>query len=333
MIMRRHTTKQLRMVEEEKRLKASLERMRAAGKQIKGYDIASGRLRDVIASMLNMSKTKVAQIESVNNNLIPEFKEELKSDRLTFSAAYELSGMPEDRQKEALGQYKENGELSYKDIKNMKEEKAEGQDGQETAVKSEEIAQAVHNGLSQTTAKEADAAAGGEYQTPHTEGITSLCYSCKKYSDCNVKTGTCTKCDQYINKAESEKTEEQRYSEEQDKIDRETAKKLREQADEKKMENLPSNKQEYGQRVHQIRKSFEHFDDIANGKISFELHRNDRDYKVGDILEMIEFKNSRNTGRMVRVMVTYILEDFIGIEDGYCIMAIALINQTEEGEG
>ena len=81
------------MIEEETRLKASLERMKAAGKKIKGYDLQSGRLREVISSMLHMSKTKVAQIEAVNNNLIPEWKEELKGERLTFSAAYELSGM------------------------------------------------------------------------------------------------------------------------------------------------------------------------------------------------------------------------------------------------
>ena len=41
------------MIEEETRLKASLERMKAAGKKIKGYDLQSGRLRDVISSMLH----------------------------------------------------------------------------------------------------------------------------------------------------------------------------------------------------------------------------------------------------------------------------------------
>ncbi len=84
------------MIEEETRLKASLERMKAAGKKIKGYDLQSGRLREVISSMLHVSKTKIAQIEAINNNLIPEWKEELKNERLTFSAAYELSGMTED---------------------------------------------------------------------------------------------------------------------------------------------------------------------------------------------------------------------------------------------
>ena len=77
------------MIEEEKRLKESLEKMKAAGKQIKGYDLASGRLRDVIASMLHMSKTKVAQIESVNNNLIPEFYQ-MVPDGAYNHGAYEL---------------------------------------------------------------------------------------------------------------------------------------------------------------------------------------------------------------------------------------------------
>lgn len=67
-----------------------------------------------------------------------------------------------------------------------------------------------------------------------------MCYSCQKYKDCNVKTGTCQKCDQYINKAEAEKTDEQRYSEEQDAIDRQTKKKLQERVDAEKMQHLPS---------------------------------------------------------------------------------------------
>ena len=116
-----YRTKSLKdVIEEEQRLKACLERMKTDGKKIKGYDLQSGRLRDVIASMLKMSKTKIAQIESVNNNLIPEFREELNNERLTFSAAYELSGMSPEMQQEALAKYKENGELSYTEIKDMK---------------------------------------------------------------------------------------------------------------------------------------------------------------------------------------------------------------------
>lgn len=79
-----------------------------------------------------------------------------------------------------------------------------------------------------------------------------MCYSCLYYSECNVKTGTCQKCDKYQNKAEAEKTDEQRYSEEQDRIDRETKAKLRQQADNEKMEHLPSDAAKQP-KVHRIR--------------------------------------------------------------------------------
>ena len=306
------------MIEEETRLKASLERMKAAGKKIKGYDLQSGRLRDVISSMLHVSKTKIAQIEAINNNLIPEWKEELKGERLTFSAAYELSGMTADEQREALGKFTETGELTHKDVKDMKAEKAAGQQVSESDTETE-------NGMNPPEVR-----AGDDYETPHPEGITSICYSCTEYETCNVKTGTCTSCDQYKNRTEAYKTDEQRYSEEQDAIDRETKKKLREMEQEEKMQNLPSDTQETGQKVHQIRLAKPYFDDVANGIKTFELRKNDRGYKKGDILEMMEFADGKNTGRTVRVLVTYILEDYTGIEDGYCIMATTLLNENGE---
>lgn len=304
------------MIEEETRLKASLERMKAAGKKIKGYDLQSGRLRDVISSMLHMSKTKIAQIEAVNNNLIPEWREELKKERLTFSAAYELSGMTEDEQREALGKFAETGELTHKEVKDMKEAKATGQ-------------QVSESDTAENSMNPPEVRAGDDYETPHPEGITSSCYSCTEYETCNVKTGTCTSCDQYNNRAEAYKTDEQRYSEEQDAIDRETKKKLREMEQEEKMQSLPSDTQETGQKVHQIRLAKPYFDDVANGIKTFELRKNDRGYKKGDILEMMEFADGKNTGRMVKVLVTYILEDYTGIEDGYCIMATKLMKDGE----
>ena len=304
------------MIEEETRLKASLERMKAAGKKIKGYDLQSGRLRDVISSMLHMSKTKIAQIEAVNNNLIPEWREELKKERLTFSAAYELSGMTEDEQCEALGKFAETGELTHKEVKDMKEAKATGQ-------------QVSESDTAENSMNPPEVRAGDDYETPHPEGITSICYSCTEYETCNVKTGTCTSCDQYNNRAEAYKTDEQRYSEEQDAIDRETKKKLREMEQEEKMQSLPSDTQETGQKVHQIRLAKPYFDDVANGIKTFELRKNDRGYKKGDILEMMEFADGKNTGRMVKVLVTYILEDYTGIEDGYCIMATKLMKDGE----
>lgn len=318
------------LIEEEQRLKASLERIKAAGGTIKGYDLQSGRLRNVIATMLKTSKTKIAQMESVSNNLIPEFREELTKERLTFSAAYELSGMSAEEQREALGKYMETGELSYKEVKGMKEAKAAGETTaeQETPLSyhGEVIGEAEEQvSDSDTSGEKTETAAGDDYQTPHPEGITSLCYSCIEYETCNVKTGTCTKCDQYKNRAEANKTAEQKYNEEQDAIDRETKKKLREMAEEEKMETLPSETGD-GRKIHQIRLASMYFDDVVSGKKSFELKKNDRGYKEGDFLEMMEFKDGKNTGRTVRVLVTYLLDDYTGLEDGYCIMGTKLVS-------
>ena len=312
------------ILEEEKQLKDILQRMKQEGRTIKGYKLDSGRLRDVIAKMLQMPATKIAQIESINKHLIPEFAEELKEGRLTFSVAYMISGMNEETQAEMLERYQENG-LTYKEVKEIKqeqEEKAaaeqiEGQMNIDQFAETEEIEEPEDDAE--------DAGDEGEWEDAHPESITSLCYSCKRYSDCNVKTGTCQSCDQYINKAEAEKTEEERYSEEQDAIDRETAKKLREKADEEKMQQLPSQQEK---KVHDVKLGTTFFDDVKTGRKTFELRKNDRGYKEGDTIVLHEYKDGTTTGRTITKKIVYMLEDFTGLEDGYCILGLGEAAET-----
>lgn len=312
------------ILEEEKQLKDILQRMKQEGRTIKGYKLDSGRLRDVIAKMLQMPATKIAQIESINKHLIPEFAEELKEGRLTFSAAYMISGMNEETQAEMLERHQENG-LTYKEVKEIKqeqEEKAaaeqiEGQMNIDQFAETEEIEEPEDDAE--------DAGDEGEWEDAHPESITSLCYSCKRYSDCNVKTGTCQSCDQYINKAEAEKTEEERYSEEQDAIDRETAKKLREKADEEKMQQLPSQQEK---KVHDVKLGTTFFDDVKTGRKTFELRKNDRRYKEGDTIVLHEYKDGTTTGRTITKKIVYMLEDFTGLEDGYCILGLGEAAET-----
>lgn len=312
------------ILEEEKQLKDILQRMKQEGRTIKGYKLDSGRLRDVIAKMLQMPATKIAQIESINKHLIPEFAEELKEGRLTFSAAYMISGMNEETQAEMLERHQENG-LTYKEVKEIKqeqEEKAaaeqiEGQMNIDQFAETEEIEEPEDDAE--------DAGDEGEWEDAHPESITSLCYSCKRYSDCNVKTGTCQSCDQYINKAEAEKTEEERYSEEQDAIDRETAKKLREKADKEKMQQLPSQQEK---KVHDVKLGTTFFDDVKTGRKTFELRKNDRGYKEGDTIVLHEYKDGTTTGRTITKKIVYMLEDFTGLEDGYCILGLGEAAET-----
>ncbi len=266
-----------------------VERTKAAlirAKEEDGLEI-QGKMRDLIAAMLNESSTNVARMESINNNATPEVKEQLKSGNIGITAAYEAAKLPPEEQKA------------------IADKVAAGED-----VRAKEIA-----------AKVAEKKAGDSYETPHPESITSLCYSCQRYKDCNVKTGTCEKCDQYINKAEAEKTEEQRYSEEQDKIDRQTKKKLQEQADKKKMETLPSELQAE-HKVHDIKIAASYYDDVTSGRKRFELRKNDRGYKVGDGLKMLEFKDGKYTGRTIDADIIYLLEEYAGLEEGYCILGI-----------
>lgn len=314
------------ILEEEKQLKDILQRMKQEGREIKGYKLDSGRLRDVIAKMLQMPATKIAQIESINKHLIPEFAEELKEGRLTFSAAYMISGMNEETQAEMLERYQENG-LTYKEVKEIKQQQEEKAAAEQTKGQMNIDQFAETEEIEEPEDDAEDAGDEGEWEDAHPESITSLCYSCKRYSDCNVKTGTCQSCDQYINKAEAEKTEEERYSEEQDVIDRETAKKLREKADEEKMQQLPSQQEK---KVHDVKLGTTFFDDVKTGRKTFELRKNDRGYKEGDIIVMHEYKDGTTTGRTIEKKIVYMLEDFTGLEDGYCILGLGEVKAGEE---
>lgn len=337
-----HRTKDIKtMIREEQELKETLEDMKANGIELKGYNLQSGRLRDVIAELLNVSKTKVAQIEAVNSNLIPELMEELNQNRLTFSAAYELSGMSSDEQREILAIYAETGELTYKSIKDMKEEKAAAKEAEqidsqmELNEKGEVVEKEKGQQVSESDTEESEAAgfegmnppeehpaAGEEYQTPHPEGITSICYSCTEYETCNVKTGTCTTCDQYRNRTEANKTEEQRYSEEQDAIDRETKRKLREQAEIDKMNSLPSDETVAGDKKY-IRTPESVFEKIINGEQHYLIMKKDG-YSVGEEITIGEFAEGRATGRTLEMRISHMDDDntSTALAEGFCVINI-----------
>ena len=265
----------------------------------------TGRKQNIIAEILGTSKTKVGTLDNIKNNLVAPFMEEFAAGKIRTSAANEIAGLEPDAQQALYETYKETGSLIAKDVKSVK-----GQRGPVAA----QIAEKQESG----------------WQQAHPESITSLCYSCKRYMECNVKTGTCRKCDRYASKAEAEKTEGQRYSEEQDRIGREAKKGLREMQQEEKMNSLPS---EGGKKIHQIRLSPKYFDDVESGRKSFELQKNDRGYKVGDVLELLEFKDGRHTGRAMGAEVTYFLDGFAGLEDGYCILGIAPLETGSGGNG
>ena len=76
-----------------------------------------GRIRDIVAQMLNTSTTQIGRMEAIDNNLSPEFKQELEKGNIGISAAHELSRLDEEKQQEAFRQYEEKGEMHIKDVK------------------------------------------------------------------------------------------------------------------------------------------------------------------------------------------------------------------------
>lgn len=306
------------ILQEEKQLKESLQYMKDNGLTLQGYKLDSGRLRDVIADIMKMSAAKIGQIEGINKCLIPEFTEELKEGRLTFSAAYELSGMSEEDQSEMLKRHKDHG-LTLKEVKEAKQQAEEKKKSEQLPGQMEypkDYEETEETGES-SEEESADPEEEQEWEQAHPESITSLCYSCLNYQECNVKTGTCQKCDQYINKAEAEKTDEQRYEEEQAVIDKETARKLREKEQEEKMNNLPSDREE----KKYIRLSEDAFRDVAAGFRPYLILKNNK-FREGEIIKALEFKNGRATGREMALEITCMDDDNTSsaLEEGYCVI-------------
>lgn len=87
-----------------------------------------GRIREIVAQMLNTSTTQIGRMEAISNNLSQEFKGELEKGNINISTAHELSRLDEEGQKKAYEQYEEKGELHIKDVK--PEEKEEITDEQ-----------------------------------------------------------------------------------------------------------------------------------------------------------------------------------------------------------
>lgn len=74
--------------------------------------------------------------------------------------------------------------------------------------------------------------------------------------------------------------------------------------------------------VHSLKIAPKYFEKVLSGEKTFEFRYNDRNYRVGDILILKEYNNNEFTGREISVQITYILDNFLGIQERYVILAI-----------
>lgn len=78
-------------------------------------------------------------------------------------------------------------------------------------------------------------------------------------------------------------------------------------------------------KVHELKTVQPFFNQVAEGKKRFELRKNDRDFKYNDILILREWSPVMENymGNDVVVRVTGVLDQFVGLQSGYCILHIS----------
>lgn len=90
-------------------------------KEYKKTNNVPGRLQELIAEAMNISKSQVERIETISKNLSDDFKEELKNDRITFSAASELARLSPADQAAVYENHKETGTTTLNQVREKKE--------------------------------------------------------------------------------------------------------------------------------------------------------------------------------------------------------------------
>lgn len=294
-----------------------------------------GRTRDLLAEIIKTSPAQLGRYKAIYNNIIAELMAEFKANRIVVSVIYEASGLPEDYQKQAAEIFRENEVLTLADVKQLKKNYEASQqipgrmDINQLQGQPEEPQTQESTADGETDVQQEETAAEGtgeaaeqqpEYVDPQPESMTSLCYSCTHYEECHDKTATVTNCNAYENRREAQKTDEERYNEEQAAIDRETQKKLREMQQEEKMQHLPSDER----KEKTIRVSPDKMKAVAiDHTRPYMILKND-DYREGDTVKLIEFAEGRATGNTADMKIICMDDDTTSsaLEDGYCVIAL-----------
>ena len=295
-------------------------------KELKDEHKLKGRTRELLAELTGITEAQLGRYHAIYNNLHPLLMAEFKENRIGFSVANEVCGLAEEWQQQAAEIFMENGILTLPDVKELKK-REEAAKQIPVQMKLDEVEQETGEQPEEETPEE-ETEDGTEEEgqeepeefEPQPDTVTALCYSCEHYEECHEKKSTVTSCNQYLNRSEARKTDEQRYNEEQAAIDRETKKKLQEQEDEKKMQQLPGEKEP---KQHDIRLAASRYEEITSGKLTFLLLKKDG-YKVGEEIELPEYMDGKETGRTIDIAIIYVWEDWTGLDEEYCIIGFTV---------
>lgn len=79
-------------------------------------------------------------------------------------------------------------------------------------------------------------------------------------------------------------------------------------------------------KVHELKTLQPYFAEVASGNKTFEVRKNDRDFKVGDLLKLMEFDPVEGlTGRVITTKVSYVLDDTKYCKKGYVVLGMHIV--------
>ena len=104
--------------------------------EVRATTISSSTKTDNITTvsythLIGVSTGKMAQMESITNNLCEEGKEAFKNGDINFTTAYETSRLPVEKQKEVI----ESGEMLSGEVRQMVEQERQKKEPTAAAVK------------------------------------------------------------------------------------------------------------------------------------------------------------------------------------------------------
>lgn len=76
--------------------------------------------------------------------------------------------------------------------------------------------------------------------------------------------------------------------------------------------------------IHELKIKSEYLLEVENGNKTFEIRKNDRNFKIGDYLHLRGYNDGSYTGLESVKKITYIFEgnDEYGLKKGFCILSI-----------
>lgn len=147
------------------RLKAALIKARDED----GLEIP-GKLRDVVADLLNESSTNIARMEQIDKNLTDEAKEQFKNGNMGITAAYETSKLSKDDQKAIAAEAAAGEDVRAKEISKRVAENVAAK-AQEKAEKAAEDAEKAEIEAQQAIADAQDKQAKAEQEAENAKEL------------------------------------------------------------------------------------------------------------------------------------------------------------------